>query len=92
MLYVHCLVWHKEISSFSIDEDEFKAWLFSFLNQVIRWELTLLDTNKVLLVIEPLAAIAEDKAFSFTLQYKDNANLVVSQVEMHSQNYNASCF
>ncbi len=53
MLHLHCLVWLKGLSSFSnlcrkiADEDGFKIRLLSFLNQVIRCELTPVDTNQV---------------------------------------------
>ncbi len=64
-----------------VDEDEFKAWLFSFLDRVIRCELISVDTDKVLPEVGPSAATTgEDKAFFFALWLKDDANLVVSQV------------
>ncbi len=87
MLHLHCLVWLKRMSSFSdlqrkiVDGDGFKARLLSFLNQVIRCELTPVDTDKVLLEVGPSAAtIGKDKASSFTSWLKDDANLVASQV------------
>ena len=51
MLDLHYLVWLKEMSSFSdlhrkiVDEDEFKIQLLSFLDQVIKYELTVVDIN-----------------------------------------------
>ncbi len=99
MLHLHCLVWLKGMSSFSdlrkkiVDEDRFKARRLSFLDQVIRCELTPVDTDKVLLEVGLSAAIAgEDEASSFALRLKKNANLVVSRVQIHSQNHNATCF
>lgn len=99
MLHLYCLVWLKGMSSFFdlrrkiVEKDKFKAWLLSFLDQVIRCELTLMDTNKVLPEVKPAAAISsEDEASSFALQLKDNANHIISQVQMHSWNYNATCF
>ncbi len=87
MLHLHCLVWLKGMSSFSdlrrkiVDKNGFKARLFSFLDQVIRCELTLVDIDKILPVIGPSAATAgEDEASSFTLRLKDNANLIASRV------------
>ncbi len=99
MLHLHCLVWLKGMSSFSdlrrkiVDEDGFKAWLLSFLDQVIRCELTPVNTDKVLPEVGPSAAIAgEDEASSFISRLKDNANLVASRVQMYSRNHNATCF
>ncbi len=73
------------MSSFSdlqrkfVDEDGFKAWLFSFLDRVIRCELTPVDTDKVLPEIGPLAVtVGKDEASSFTSRLKDNINFVAS--------------
>lgn len=85
ILHLHCLVWFKGMSSFSdlrrkiVDEDGFKAWLLSFLDQVIRCELTLVDTDKVLPEVGPSVTTAgEDEASSFPSRLKDDANLVAS--------------
>ena len=51
MLYFYYLVWLKGMSSFSdlyrriVDKDTFKTQLLSFLDEVIRCELTLVDIN-----------------------------------------------
>lgn len=51
MLHFHCLVCLKRIFSFSnlhkkiIDKDKFKTRLLLFLDQIIKCELTLVNTN-----------------------------------------------
>ena len=89
MLHLHCLVWLKGMSSFfdlqrrHIDKDEFKTQLLSFLDQVIRCELTSVDTNQVLLEVGPPASAIDDASIS-ALQLKDDTNLVAFQVQMYS--------
>ncbi len=46
------------------DEDRFKIRLLSFLDQVIRFELTPVDTNQILPEVGTLALVALD-AFVF---------------------------
>ncbi len=97
MLYLHCLVWLKGISSFSdlcrkiADEDGFKIRLLLFVDQVIRYKLTPVDTNQVLPKVVPSASATPDGSI-FASQLKDNTNLVASQVQMHSWTHNATCF
>lgn len=50
-----------------------------------------MNTNKVLPKVRPLALAVKD-AFVFVFQLKDNANLVVSQVQIYSQIHNTICF
>lgn len=85
MLYLYCLIWFKKILSFFdlwkkiVDKNEFKTWLISFLGQVIKCELILVDIDKVLSEVRPSATIiGKDKASFFALQLKDNVNLVIS--------------
>lgn len=61
------------------------------LDQVIRYELILVDTNQVLLEIGPSVSATND-LFVFTLQLKDDANFVASQVQMHFWTHNATYF
>lgn len=97
MLHLHYLVWLKGMSSFSdlyrkiVDEDGFKTRLLSFLYQIIRCELTLVDTNQVLPKVAPSASATDDTSV-FALQLEDDANLVASRVQMHSRTHNATCF
>ncbi len=97
MLHLYCLVWLKKMSSFSglcrniANEDECKIRLLSFLDQVIRCELTPMDTNQVLPKVGPSASAAPD-ASVFASQLKDNANLVAFRVQMHSRTHNATYF
>ncbi len=97
MLYLHCLVWLKEMSSFSdlrkkiAGEDQFKTRLLSFLDRVIRCELTPVDTNQVLPEVGPSAS-ATNNASGFASQLNDDANLVASRVQMHSWTHNATYF
>ncbi len=97
MLHLYCLVLLKEISSFSdlckkiAGEDQFKTRLLSFLDQVIRCELTPVDTNQVLPEVKPLTLTAND-ASVFASQLNDDANLVTSRVQMHSRTHNATFF
>ena len=89
MLHLHYLVWLKEMSSFFdfhkriIDKDRFKTCLLSFLDQVIRCELILVDINQVLPKVGSSASAIEN-AFVFTLQFQNDVNLVAFQVQMHS--------
>lgn len=69
---------HKRI----VDEDRFKIQLLSFLDQVIRYELTSVDTNQVLPEIRPSISAIKDVSV-FALQLKDDANLIISEVQMH---------
>ena len=93
----HCLVWLKEMSSFFdlrkkiAGEDQFKSQLFLFLDKVIRFELTHVDTIQVLPQVGPLTLAANNTSV-FAFHLNDNANLVASRVQMHSQTYNATCF
>lgn len=72
MLHLHYLVWLKGLSSFSdlqkriIDKNRFKTRLLSFLDQVIKGKLTLVDTNQLLPEVGPLA-LATNDASIFTL-------------------------
>lgn len=66
---------HKRI----IDKNEFKIRLLSFLNQVIRYKLTLEDTNQILPEIGPQASATNNTSI-FTLKLKDDVNLIASQV------------
>ncbi len=50
-----------------------------------------MNTNQVLPEVGPSALAAPD-ASVFASQLKDNANLVASQVQMHSRTHNATCF
>ena len=85
------------MSSFSdlcrkiVDEDRFKIRLLSFLDQVIKCMLRPVDTNQVLLKVGPSALATTDTSV-FALLLKDNANLVASQVQMHSWTHNATYF
>ncbi len=97
MLHLYYLVWLKGMSSFSdlhkkiAGEDQFKTRLLSFLDQVIRCELTPVDTNQVLPKVGP-SALAANNASVFVSQLNDDANLIASRVQMHSQTHNATCF
>lgn len=72
-------------------EYEFNTKLPSFFDQVIRCELTLVDTNQVLLQIR-LSALGTNNASAFAFQLNNDTNLIISQVQMHSRTHNATCF
>lgn len=97
ILYFYCLVWLKRMSSsFNlhkriVDEDGFKTWLLSSLDQVIRCKLTPVDTNQVLLEVK-LSVLAINNTSVFALQLKDDANLIASRVQIHSWTHNATYF
>ncbi len=97
MLHLHCLAWLKEMSRFSdlckkiASEDEFKIQLLSFLDQVIKCELTPIDTNQVLTEVGP-STLPTNDASVFASQFNNNGNFVISQVQMHFWTYNAICF
>ncbi len=97
ILYLHCLVWLKERSSFSdlcrniADKDRFKTRLLLFLDQVIRCKLTPMDTNQVLPEVGS-STLAAKNASIFAFSFKDNANLIVSRVQMYSWTHNATFF
>lgn len=64
---------HKKI----VDENKFKIQILSFLNQIIRYELTPVDINQVLAKVK-LSVLVIDNTSVFALQLEDNTNLVVS--------------
>ena len=81
MLYLYCLIWLKKMSSFFdfcrkiANKDGFKTKLLSFLDQVIRCKLTLVDINTVLSEVGPLVLTAKN-ASVFISKLKDDANLI----------------
>ncbi len=97
MLYLYYLVLLKEMSSLSdfckkiANKDRFKIWLLAFSDQVIRYEWTSVDINKVLSKVKSLALAAKDASI-FASQLKDDANLIISRVQMYSWTHNATCF
>lgn len=96
ILYFQYLLWLKNVSCFSdlckkiAGEDRFLTRLLSFFDQVIRWKLILEDINQVLFEIGHLA-LATNDTFVFACQLNNDANLVISQVQMHSWTHNATC-
>ncbi len=58
-------------------EDKFKTQIVLFFDQVIRCELTLVDTNQILLEVGPSISTANDTSI-FASQLNNNTNLVVS--------------
>lgn len=97
MLHLNCLVWLKKMSSFFdlnekiVDKHKFKTRLLLFLDQVIRCKLTPIDMNQVLPEIG-LSSSATNDASVIVLQFKDNAILIISRVQMHFWTYNATYF
>ncbi len=61
------------------DKNRFKTRLLSFLEEVIKYKLRSIDTNKVLLKIR-LPALAAKGVFIFTFQLKDHTNLIISRI------------
>lgn len=58
-------------------ENRFKTLLLLFLNQIIRYKLTLIDINQVLPKVG-LSIFAIANTSIFIVEFKNNVNLIVS--------------